>query len=147
MYHITLSEEIKRLCPAFQGVAVMAQVTNSAHNAELWREIDAFTRELRAGETAESIKQQPAIAATREAYKRCGKDPSRYRPSAEALRRRLMRGLELYQIDTLVDLINLVSLRTGYSIGGFDADKIQETALNSASDVRKNPSKASGAER
>ena len=129
MYHITLSEEIKRLCPAFQGVAVMAQVTNSAHNAELWREIDAFTRELRADETAESIKQQPAIAATREAYKRCGKDPSRYRPSAEALRRRLMRGLELYQIDTLVDLINLVSLRTGYSIGGFDADKIQGDSL------------------
>ena len=129
MYHITLSEEIKRLCPAFQGVAVMAQVTNSAHNSELWREIDAFTRELRAGETAESIKQQPAIAATREAYKRCGKDPSRYRPSAEALRRRLMRGLELYQIDTLVDLINLVSLRTGYSIGGFDADKIQGDSL------------------
>ena len=129
MYHITLSEEIKRLCPAFQGVAVMAQVTNSAHNAELWREINAFTRELRAGETAESIKQQPAIAATREAYKRCGKDPSRYRPSAEALRRRLMRGIALYQIDTLVDLINLVSLRTGYSIGGFDADKIQGTDL------------------
>ena len=123
MYHITLSEEIKRLCPAFQGVAVMAQVTNSAHNAELWWEIDAFTRELKAGETAESIKQQPAIAATREAYKRCG------RPSAEALRRRLMRGLELYQIDTLVDLINLVSLRTGYSIGGFDADKIQGDSL------------------
>ena len=129
MYHITLSEEIKRLCPAFQGVAVMAQVTNSAHNAELWREIDAFTRELRADETAESIKQQPAIAATREAYKRCGKDPSRYRPSAEALRRRLLRGLELYQIDTLVDLINLVSLRTGHSIGGFDADEIQGTDL------------------
>jgi len=58
MYHITLSEEIKRLCPAFQGVAVMAQVTNSAHNSELWREIDAFTRELRAGETAESIQRK-----------------------------------------------------------------------------------------
>ena len=41
----------------------------------------------------------------------------------------LLRGLELYQIDTLVDLINLVSLRTGYSIGGFDADKIQGTDL------------------
>ena len=61
MYHITLSEEIKRLCPAFQGVAVMAQVTNSAHNAELWREIDAFTRELRAGETAKptSVAAKP----------------------------------------------------------------------------------------
>lgn len=67
--------------------------------------------------------------ATREAYKRCGKDPGRYRPSAEALRRRLMRGIPLYQIDTLVDLINLVSLRTGHSIGGFDADKIQGNRL------------------
>ena len=84
---------------------------------------------MRASETADSIKQQPAIAATREAYRRLGKDPSRYRPSAEALRRRLLRGLELYKIDTLVDLINLVSLRTGYSIGGFDADKIQGTDL------------------
>ena len=37
--------------------------------------------------------------------------------------------MELYRIDTLVDLINLVSLRTGHSIGGFDADKIEGTAL------------------
>ena len=36
-----------------------------------------------------------------------------------------MRGLSLYQVDTLVDLINLLSIRTGYSIGGFDLDKIQ----------------------
>jgi DNA/RNA-binding domain of Phe-tRNA-synthetase-like protein len=77
----------------------------------------------------ESIKQQQAIMATREAYRACGKDPSRYRPSAEALRRRLLRGLELYRIDTLVDLINLVSLRTGYSIGGFDADKFEGDTL------------------
>lgn len=40
-----------------------------------------------------------------------------------------MRGIALYQIDTLVDLINLVSLRTGHSIGGFDADKIAGTGL------------------
>ena len=36
-----------------------------------------------------------------------------------------MRGLPLYKIDTLVDIINLVSIRSGYSIGGFDADKIE----------------------
>ena len=41
----------------------------------------------------------------------------------------MLRGIDLYQIDTLVDLINLVSLRTGYSIGGFDADKIQGVDL------------------
>ena len=69
------------------------------------------------------------IHATREAYKKCGKDPSRYRPSGEALCRRILRGISLYQIDTLVDLINLVSIRYGYSIGGFDADKIQGDTL------------------
>ena len=129
MFHITVSEEIRSRCPEYRGAAVYAEVTNTPFSEGLWQEIEAFTAELRATETTDSIKQQPVIAATREAYKRCGKDPSRYRPSAEALRRRLMRGLELYRIDTLVDLINLVSLRTGHSIGGFDADKIQGEQL------------------
>ena len=108
MFEIKVSKEIKDACPVFAGAAVYAAVKNTAYSEGLWQEIDAFTRE---------------------AYKRCGKDPGRYRPSAEALRRRLMRGIPLYQIDTLVDLINLVSLRTGHSIGGFDADKIQGTHL------------------
>lgn len=129
MYTFTLSEKLKSHCPEYRGATVYAEVTNTPYNEGLWQEINIFTEELRVADTTEGIKQQPAIAATREAYKRCGKDPSRYRPSAEALRRRLLRGLELYQIDTLVDLINLVSLRTGYSIGGFDADKIQGSNL------------------
>lgn len=51
------------------------------------------------------------------------KGSSRYRPASEALIRRMLQGKELYQIDTLVDLINLASIAYGYSIGGFDADK------------------------
>jgi DNA/RNA-binding domain of Phe-tRNA-synthetase-like protein len=91
----------------------------------LWEEINAFTSNLQTTTSIDDIKQHPAILANREGYKKCGKDPSRYRPSSEALRRRIMRGLDLYQIDTLVDIVNLVSLESGYSIGGFDADKIQ----------------------
>ena len=128
-FTITVSPELKNACPVFAGAAVYASVKNSAFNEELWKEINAFTGELTTTTHLEDIKNQPVIAATRDAYKRCGKDPGRYRPSAEALRRRLMRGIPLYQIDTLVDIINFVSLRTGYSIGGFDADKIQGTHL------------------
>jgi DNA/RNA-binding domain of Phe-tRNA-synthetase-like protein len=126
---IKVSQELRKACPGFKGTAVYAAVTNTLHNDALWNEINDFTKELLVSDKMEDIKNQPAIATTRDAYKRCGKDPSRYRPSAEALRRRLLRGLELYQIDTLVDIINLVSLKSGYSIGGFDADKIQGCTL------------------
>ncbi|WP_077154986.1 B3/B4 domain-containing protein [Bacteroides bouchesdurhonensis] len=129
MFEIKVSQEIKQACPVFAGAAVYAAVKNSTYSEGLWNEINEFTKELTTTTQIDDIKLQPVIAATREAYKRCGKDPGRYRPSAEALRRRLMRGIPLYQIDTLVDLINLVSLRTGHSIGGFDADKIQGKQL------------------
>ena len=58
-----------------------------------------------------------------------GKDPSRYRPSGEALIRRILKGQSLYHINTLVDLINLASMKFGYSIGGFDSDKIDGDKL------------------
>ncbi|HRR62418.1 MAG TPA: phenylalanine--tRNA ligase beta subunit-related protein, partial [Paludibacteraceae bacterium] len=51
------------------------------------------------------------------------------RPSAEALCRRICKGNSIYQINTLVDIINLVSIHSGFSIGGFDADKIQGNLL------------------
>ena len=77
----------------------------------------------RAGYTTETIKHISGIEATRRVYRACGKDPSRYRPASEALIRRMLQGKALYQIDTLVDLVNLASIAYGYSIGGFDADK------------------------
>lgn len=126
MKKITLevSPELKAAWPSFQGAAVLAEVTNSAYSEPLWKRIQEFTELYRQRYTVDSIKDMPAIQATRQAYKKCGKDPSRYRPSSEALCRRILRGLPLYQIDTLVDLINLASIYSGHSIGGFDLDKI-----------------------
>jgi DNA/RNA-binding domain of Phe-tRNA-synthetase-like protein len=129
MIKINVSEEIKNVWPDFSGVAIFAQVKNTPHNEALWKEIDSLSKEYKTGHQIEDIKKNPAIAATREAYKKFGKDPNRYRPSSEALCRRILRDLPLYRIDTLVDLINLVSIKTGYSIGGFDADKIQGDTL------------------
>ena len=126
---IIVSEEIKNACPQFAGIAVAATVRNTPYSEALWQKIDEFTVRYREMYTTDSIKDMVTIHATREAYKKCGKDPSRYRPSGEALCRRILRGITLYQIDTLVDLINLVSIRFGYSIGGFDADKFEGDTL------------------
>lgn len=120
---IVVSLEIESVCPTFVGAAVEAQVTNSSYSEALWDEIHALENKYRQELTTESLKQLPGIAATRSVYKACGKDPSRYRPASEQLIRRMLQGKELYQIDTLVDLVNLASIAFGYSIGGFDADK------------------------
>ncbi len=124
MIQISVSPEIRERCPQFVGTAVFAPVHNSPSSPALWQEIDRFIDDYRQRYTIDSIKQMPSIEATRAAYRRCGKDPSRYRPSGEALVRRTLQGKELYRVDTLVDLINLASIAFGYSIGGFDADKI-----------------------
>ena len=121
--HIIVSQEIESVCPAFVGAAVEAQVVNTPYSDELWDDIHALEDRFRQELTTESLKDLPSIAATRRVYKACGKDPSRYRPASEQLIRRMLQGKELYQIDTLVDLINLASIAYGYSIGGFDADK------------------------
>lgn len=121
---VTISDEIEAVCPDFHLASIACKVKNSPYHAGLWQEIEAFCTQIDATHKMEEINKRPAIYATRQAYKKLGKDPNRYRPSAEALCRRILKGQSLYQINTLVDLINLVSLKTGYSIGGFDADKI-----------------------
>ena len=104
---VIVSNEIERVCPGFVGACVEADVVNTPYCEGLWEEIRALGEQYKATLT----------------NKACGKDPSRYRPASEQLIRRMLQGKELYQIDTLVDLINLASIRFGYSIGGFDASK------------------------
>ena len=129
MLQIEVSGQIKAVCPNFAGVAVLANVKNSLFSQPLWDEINLLCERLKKELELKDIRHLPTIDATREVYKKLGKDPNRYRPSAEALRRRIIQGKELYQIDTLVDLINYVSIETGYSIGGFDADQIKGNRL------------------
>lgn len=126
---VVVSDEMKNLCPGFVGAAVKADVMNTPHDENLWKEIEEWGKKYSETHTTETIKQIPGIEATRRVYRACGKDPSRYRPASEALIRRMLQGKDLYQIDTLVDLINLASIAFGYSIGGFDEDKFKGDKL------------------
>jgi DNA/RNA-binding domain of Phe-tRNA-synthetase-like protein len=108
---------------------VTAEVENTMHSENLWEEINRESKRILESYTLDNVKNQPNILATREAYRKLGNDPNRYRPSADALYRRIVKGAPLYQISTLVDIINLVSLKTGYSINGFDIEKINDRVI------------------
>lgn len=127
--NIEISDKIRRTCPQITLAVIFCTVKNKVSSSALWDELDVEIQQIKEDYILEEINKRPEIAATRKVYKALGKDPNRYRPSAEALCRRIMREIPLYKVSTLVDSINLVSIRSGFSIGGFDAAKIQGNLL------------------
>lgn len=125
MLKITVSDELAQKVPQLELACIECDVVMQPVNEELWKEIQNKIIELNSKFQIEDISKIPAISASRKAYKACGKDPARYRLSAEALLRRVINRNEIYQINNVVDLLNLVSISTGFSIGGYDADKIE----------------------
>jgi DNA/RNA-binding domain of Phe-tRNA-synthetase-like protein len=125
MMRISITAEIAGACPGLHLWAISCEVRNTESDPLLWEEISRQEAVMRKTLRIEEINKWLPIRATRQAYKKLGKDPNRYRPSAEALCRRILRGLPLYRIGTLVDIVNLVSMKSGYSIGAFDMDKIK----------------------
>lgn len=101
---------------------------NSA-NKELWKIIDAVCSKKREDIRLDEVNKISQIADTREGYKRCGKDPNRYRPSADSLIRRIVKGNALYKVNNVVDILNLISIQSGISIGGYNTDKIDGDIL------------------
>ena len=122
---IIIEDRIKEACPDVRIGLIRAKVVNSEFSEELNKEIESLSEKIKSSYELLWINKRPAIAATRQLYKKLGKDPNRYRVSSEALCRRIVKGMGIYQINVLVDLINLISIGSGYAIGGFDADKIQ----------------------
>ncbi len=125
MQKITISEELAVRVPGLQLSCISCEVVYEDLNTQLWTEIENQIDKIAASVTIEQISRMPAIAASRVAYKACGKDPARYRLSAEALLRRVVNRHELYQLCNVVDSLNLVSISTGFSIGGYDSEKIE----------------------
>lgn len=129
MQQITLSDELKEKIPDLQLACIECDVNMIPFHQELWKIIELKVKELSTSLKVEEISRHPVIEASRKGYKACGKDPARYRLSAEALLRRVVNRNEIYQINNVVDLLNHVSITTGFSIGGYDADKVEGEAV------------------
>lgn len=75
--------------------------------------------------TLESLAEGEHVRAVRAMFREWGMDPSKYRPSSEALLRRVIQGKGLYFISNIVDLVNLGSVETGWPYGCYDRAKLR----------------------
>ena len=119
---------------AAAGVAVglgwvVAEVAVAPSGAALDDALDAAVTAAAGRLEGERAQDWPAVAATRAAYKALGKDPARYRPAAEALLRRVAQGKGLFAVNNVVEVNNLLSLETGFSIGSYDLATLEPPLL------------------
>ncbi len=117
---VTMDEALKAKCPRTALGCVTGRVEALASPAGLIEEMQARVAEVLTLPEPRAVLESPQIAATRAAYKALGKDPARYRGSAEALLRRVIAGKGLPQINVVVDVINLVSVESRLPVGLYD---------------------------
>lgn len=120
--NFTIDKELLALCPnaALLVLEYDALVTNSPD--ALTALLDETIQSVHKQYTLADLAELPPIRDTRSAYRQLGKPPTTYRNAAEAMLRRIVKGNGLYRINNVVDINNLMSISTRYSIGSYDTD-------------------------
>jgi DNA/RNA-binding domain of Phe-tRNA-synthetase-like protein len=119
-----------RLDPAITDrvrVAVLSAdgIVVRREDPRVWEEVDRVAAAYRARWAGKPPGEIPELQSARELYRRTGEDPTKLRPSSEALLRRILRGEALYRVNSLVDTCNLCSLEFLLPIGLYDQDRIR----------------------
>ena len=117
--------EIKIELPGARlGVVEADGVTIVLVHPDLAKVMDEVCARKRVEFTVESLAEVEPVRALRAMFREWGMDPSKYRPSSEALLRRVVQGKGLYRVSNVVDIGNLGSLETGWPYGCYDRSKI-----------------------
>jgi DNA/RNA-binding domain of Phe-tRNA-synthetase-like protein len=98
-------------------------------NVELKKVRDEITEKVKKKYDLNSVKNLPTFRAYRDFFWRVGVDPTKNRPAAEALIRRVLGGRTIPSINTLVDAYNLASIKTEIALAAFDANKLKGDLL------------------
>jgi len=109
-----------------RGVVLAYDVRNGASPVELIRILRDEEAAAHGRLNVETLLAEPRLASWREAFRQLGYKPGDFRPSIEALLRRVLRGQELPSINALVDIGNIVSLRHLLPVGGHAIDLLQQ---------------------
>lgn len=124
--NLSIDAEMKALWPETRAGCFQYSVKVGNKNEELWKYLkrDIFKR-TRDAVFDYGVNGIPNVRESRAAYKKFGKDPGRYRVSSEALIRRISQGKGLYEVNTVVDVNNLISIQSGFSAGSYDLAHIE----------------------
>ena len=125
MIPVSIDPELRVKCPRASLGCVAAEVHPDPSSTALEAELRACEERIAKLPEPRSILESPVILATRTGYKALGKDPARYRGSAEALLRRIIAGKGLPRVSPVVDIINLVSVESRLPIGLYDLAQVQ----------------------
>ncbi|MEM2192447.1 MAG: phenylalanine--tRNA ligase beta subunit-related protein [Candidatus Hadarchaeales archaeon] len=123
----------EKLAEKFPGLRALIRIVRGVRVETESAEVEGFKQEMieevKRSMKLEEVKDVPIFRAYRDFYWRIGIDPTKIRPAGEALVRRVLGGKPIPKINTLVDVYNAVSLRTGVAIGAFDFRRIEGELL------------------
>ena len=125
--YYTISDEIFRRFPGYvRGVVIAHGVNNSTSPEELIRLLRASEVSVRERLNLDLLTEDSHIKSWRDAYRSFGAKPSEFRSSIEAMLRRALRNDPLPDINALVDIGNVVSLRHLVPVGGHAIDVVED---------------------
>ncbi|MEM2871803.1 MAG: phenylalanine--tRNA ligase beta subunit-related protein [Candidatus Caldarchaeum sp.] len=118
---------------AFKGLCVFLLEFSGVSQGRQSHELDVFVEsaveDVRRTFRLETLPQNPLVRAYRGFFWSIGIDPTKTRPSAEALLRRVLQGKAFPRVNTLVDVYNVVSMKQVVPIAALDIDKISGTLM------------------
>ena len=124
--HITISRSILDTLPDFNIVALLMDVKAKETTDDIKELINQYQERIKEEYSSlEDVLNIPLIKKARDGYKMLGQDPSRYRLACESLLRRIVKGNDLYIINNLVDIGNILSIDFKRSTAVLDFDKIR----------------------
>jgi DNA/RNA-binding domain of Phe-tRNA-synthetase-like protein len=123
----SIAPEIFALFPEYaRGVVIARDLTNGTSPGSLTQQLRQAEEDIRRKLDFDRLTVEPRLTAWREAFRQFHMRPGDFRPSVEALVRRVLHGNEIPSINVLVDIGNLISLRHLLPAGGHSLDDVKE---------------------
>ena len=124
-YNVSVDKNLLKVYPEIRLGLLRFHAEVQASDNQFWSFMNAEVLPLvRNNIEGKEWSEIPGIKGSRAAYRAFGRNPGRYRVSSESLIRRIRRGDELYHINSVVDVNNLISVKSGLSVGSYDLGQV-----------------------